>query len=269
MKKTILSIIAVAVTLAASAQTVTINQGLSLADASNNVNIVQEGESLVTMSQMGDGGTFAIEQSFSLNRNIIAIEQYGSFNETNIEQLGASNEIFITQAITASSSLIDILQSGSANTIFNYQTGDGNDMYLNQDESAGSEMNAYQYDDGQTANITQYMGTSNYIMAAQYTDILGGNELNILQDGGSSNTISVIQAGDGNFFDITQTGSGNLIAGRNNPETWAVQNGTDNSAILSQSGSNNTIYFKQFGDSTSVIFTQMGSNNVANLNVRN
>ena len=268
MKKTILSIIAVAITIAASAQTTTINQGTSdnLVSSYNSVKIKQEGESNITVKQRGSYGSFEVEQLSSISRNIIGIDQNGSYNETKIEQLGSSNVISVNQGNLSDNLILnklDIQQEGADNIMTITQIDGGNSSLILVQNSEKSSIDIRQRGSDNITNVTQQGGYENSIETWLFNG--GGNELSILQDGGSLNYVHLVISGESNTFEIEQSGISNSIVGANG--YYAVQGGFDNYASIIQSGSNNRINFYQVGNNTSINFEQSGTNNVSDLNI--
>ncbi len=270
MKKTILSIFALCATIAATAQTVTIDQ--AAASYYNAVSITQEGASEMTINQLGNGGSFAIEQTASTRYSAIDIDQSGFYNSTVINQEGANNTINITQAGNGAEDFeintININQDAftSNNAVTVSQSGQYHDADIDQLSVTNSTITLSQYVYDNNAILKQDGGDNNDIVAVQ-TGGADVNLLNILQDGGSGGLVRVNQngAGGNNSFIIVQEGSDNIISGGGS--NYALQQGSGNSATLTQSGSTNQIIFSQVGSGTSVTLTQSGSNNISTINV--
>jgi hypothetical protein len=268
MKKTIFSIFALCATIAASAQTVTIDQ--AAASSNTYVKISQEGTSVLTVNQLGANGSFEINQFASVISNAINIDQLGDYDAIDIIQEGIDNTITIEQSgagsIVGDLNTINILQNWASdnNDVTVTTGGTENTADIDQLASINSTIKLEQRLFNSDAVIKQDGGSGNSIDAIQSGTGAGNNYLNILQDG-FNGVIKLEQTGDGNSFTIDQSGIGNTISGASS--TYAVQEGSGNFATLTQSGSSNDIIFSQVGSGTSVTLTQSGSNNISTINV--
>jgi hypothetical protein len=293
MKKSILTLFALALGFGAIAQVNTINQAAS--GANNSVTMRQYGNTETKVTQEGSNGTVLTFQSLRqswdwVKDNTVTINQIGSRNKAETDQLGTSmsinittagddNDIYINQSSNSSNASFTqsgnfnkttFLQNGGGNTFTSTQSGNGNISELNQEVIYNSSVNLTQSGVNDKAIIRQGLNRDNFeatnglnnfnhINATQNNNtLLLGSTLTIYQ-WGDANLVGVDQIGGNNTLTITQSGARNSIIGLTS--NTGIQSGNNNTGILTQSGSDNTMKYSQVGNDSYVNAIQSGSGN--------
>lgn len=284
MKKTILTLFAVVVTIAASAQNQQplniINQGLNESHANNQVFVYQLGKTETKVTQKGSTGSV---ETFHRDR-----DEWAEFNNytVTLDQVGSDNQINTSQWGVGSYNSITISQIGNNNSANAGQLSDESSVSLIQNGNGNNAESIQNYNYNGTVNLTQVGDNNNAIIwQGRYPDIysddnfssIRDNTINATQEGGSLafgnfleiyqsgnlNLIELKQTGDNNKLTITQSGSANRITGLDLSDFGlGLQSGNNNIANLRQSGQENTIIYRQATNNTNVDFEQSGRGNV-------
>jgi len=297
MKKSILTLFALALGFGAIAQVNTITQGAN--GTGNKVKMTQKGNTEDRITQNGANSTVLTFQKVATNNfgNTVNISQLGSTNTVETEQSGRDNSIILTETgninkatITqvGGSNALTLNQPGSVNTFESLQNGNSNTLNMTANGNYETAYIAQDYSNGGLVSLTQdgtndkaqiYQGASDANNFLYTTSI--NNTVNASQNGwgsnlpsslsiyqwGESNSINVGQDGGHNILTITQSGARNTIKGPDN-DAKGVQWGMNNTGILTQSGSDNTMKYGQINvNDTIVNGTQTGTGNTTNFTI--
>jgi hypothetical protein len=207
MKKSILTLFALALGFGAIAQVNTITQGAN--GSSNSVTMRQYGNTETKVTQNGSSGTVLTSQAPRgagwewAKDNTVTIDQIGSHNNAVTDQLGASMSINITTA------------------------GDDNDIYINQSSNSSN------------ASLTQ-SGNSNFTILMQNG---GGNTFTSTQSGNGNISEINQEVIFNSSINLTQSGTNDKVIIRQgyNPANFEATNGLNNFNHINATQNNNTL----------------------------
>lgn len=201
------------------------------------------------------GGGYGLGNAFATGT------QNGRGNMIDVDELGTSNAIFV------------INQNGRYNTATAYLDGDQNllslidqltngntaTVSLSGNQNGTGEFGFYKPYGAGPASIYTTPGSHLAIDPFTGDAALVANvvQSEIVQMGGTGNTLSYIVDGDYNLYGFTQNGAGNTIGG--------TVVGDGNQAAIDQQGDGNVTDFLQTGDGNIVAASSEGNNNLLDI----